>query len=93
MFFTKKNKFTKMREELNDYYLNNQVNAYTQIQDDFTEYTLSRLRNGSHFDDVRLRRVQADADQILQITLRQIENLGKMSDSEVEQLYDEVFHR
>lgn len=94
MFFTKKkDKFTTMRDELRRYYLNKQIDTCNHIQDDFTESALSRLRNGTHFDDVRLRRVQADADQILQSTLRQLDNLDKMSNGEIGQLYYEVFRR
>ncbi len=102
MFFTKKSKsdssqkdeLTIMRDELRSYYNNKQIDAYSQIQDDFTKSAaLSCLRKGTCFDDVNSRQARTDAERALQNTLRQLENLDKMSDGEIKQLYYEVFQR
>ncbi len=102
MFFIKKresdysqmDEFTTMRKELIDYYKRNLRDAYTQIQDDYTKSAaLSCLRKGTCFDDVNSRQARTDAERTLQDTLRQLENVEKMSDGEIKQRYYDVFRR
>ena len=99
MFFRKKDdfiqedEFAKMRNELMEHCTNSYVQTCVQQLDDFTKAAIASLESGSHLDESHAERAQAKADQALKLVQSQIENIGKMSDGDVKQLYYQTFHR
>lgn len=99
MFFRKQDdlsqevELAKMRSDLVEYYADSFRGTCIQQLKSFTEFASTNLMSETHFDESHSERTQANVDQALQLTLRQIENINKMSDGDVKQLYYQAFHR
>ncbi|MBP5656860.1 hypothetical protein J6X15_04760 [Candidatus Saccharibacteria bacterium] len=99
MFFRKKDdltqqdEFAKMRSELMEHCTESYKKTCVQEFDDFAEAAITSLRDGTHFDESHVNQAQTNVDQALIVVQRQLENISKMSDGNIKQLYYQTFHR
>ena len=93
MFLKRENEFDTMRKELTEYYEKRYIQSSAKQLDDFTERAISSFQGNAVFDDSFIEQTHADAEKSLSDVIQKIEQVSKMSDGDVKQLYYKVFGR
>lgn len=82
-----------MREELMDHCNESYSQSCINQLNDFVDLIHDSYLSGSRLDDSVIEQAKAKANHDLEAAQDQIKKIGKMSDSEVKQLYYQTFRR